>query len=165
MGQQSIFDFLARNIVTKNEILVGNRRLVLERDPGTMVVGTLDIDLVRLRTERIDRDARIQGHVQRNVVTDAHAFGHGLRRDARRVGHPIGVRSETVSLITELGTDGGACGRARNVTRTNHHRKNKLIPAIGVFQRMDVLDVHINFFAWFDVCDGLTKDIRPLLSE
>src|SRR6266699_5172333 len=46
MGEQCIFNFFAGYIVTKDEILVGNLRAVLQTDVSATVVGAFDFDFV-----------------------------------------------------------------------------------------------------------------------
>src|SRR5215203_2777490 len=94
-------------------------------------IGTFDVDGVRLGIERVDDQSRVERHVERDVMSAAHAWRQRRRSDARTIRHLIRVRSKTITSF-------GRLGGAGNVTWSHDHRKNKLIRAVYVAQRFHV---------------------------
>ena len=59
MREQRIRNLLAGNIVAKNEIFVGNRRLIFQANVCSVIIGSLDIHVMRRRVEPVNRHTGI----------------------------------------------------------------------------------------------------------
>src|SRR6266849_7466982 len=94
-------------------------------------------------------------------MTGAHAFRRRRRCNSRTVRHAIRVGRETVSPGTSL----AAGGRAGNVTWSDHHRKDKFIRTVFVFQSLDITDRNLDLLTGQNVGDGLGEDVWPLLIQ
>ena len=86
MRQQRIGNTLSGHVKLHHEILVGNYRAVLESNARAGRARTLrrQCRVILNGGCRLEY-AGVEGDVQRNIVTDAHAFRYGLRRNARSV--------------------------------------------------------------------------------
>jgi hypothetical protein len=59
-----------------------------------------------------------------------------------------------------------AAARAGRVeARSDHHREDELVLAVGVAERVEVRELDVDRLPRLDVCDRLREDVRPLLRE
>src|SRR5262249_51327336 len=48
---------------------------------------------------------------------------------------------------------------------TNHHREDEFIPAVGVLERVEIMNGDVDLLARFYISDRLRENIRALLGE
>ena len=54
MSHQRVLHFLSGNIITKDEVLVGNRGQVFQMQMGTSVISALDVKVMGFRCQPVD---------------------------------------------------------------------------------------------------------------
>ena len=140
MREHSVLDPLSRHIVTQDKIFVRNDFLASQRYFCVVWREIHLIYVVRGRTNLLNRHAGIEIDLDRDIASVSR-FGD-RRRNLRRI-----------------------FDAARNIPRSDSHRKDKFIRPILVFQRFDVRDLDHDSFAGHNVGDGLRENIRPLLIE
>ena len=76
----------------------------------------------------------------------------------------FGVLARNAGLAASHGAD--AIGRAERIESwTEDHREDELIPAIYIVQRVEVFDIHVNFFARLDIRHSLGENVWPLFRK
>ena len=156
MSQQTLDDSYTGNVVAQDEILVRNLGRIAQAHDRRACACVLHINLVRRRTQILNGHAGIERHRDGDVVSGARAGRRDRRRDLRSIGNFVRIRSRASALMSN------GCG-SRNVARSNHHRKNKLITAIFVFEPHNVTEGHVHSLARRNVSDRLRKNVGPLL--
>ncbi len=142
--QYGILDAPPGGTVTQNKILVRNRGLLFEAHDDLPRARPFRRDFMCGRVNRINRHARIDLHLNGDVVTGSRTFGRDRRRNTGRVQHTF---------------------VPGDVARTDHHGKNEFVSARFVRQRFHVPDRDLHLRAGSDIRHSLRKNVGTLLIE
>src|SRR5262249_28665025 len=142
----------------QNEILIGNCRALFQSNLSGGLRRAFDSNVMRLRSDIVDDESGIELYVERNIVAAAEAKRRHLWSYPRSIWNLIGVRTKAVSSFRSLLF-------ARDVTRSDNHRKNKFVLAIFIFQCFDVADCDLDLFTGQNVGNRLGENVRSFLIE
>src|SRR5262249_16666778 len=112
---------------------------------SAVIAWTLKIDVVHCRFQSVNWHTCIKCHLYGDIVTGACSLLSNRRRNPRAIGHAIGILSPSAALL--------ACRAAGNVTRSDTHRKHKLVGCVIILKSFDITDCYVDALTWHDVGD------------
>ena len=119
LRQHGVADLVAGNAVLQDEVFVRDYRQVLEFHGRCARAGAVHLDFMRTGTHVSNRDARIDGQLNGNIMPRTGSLRRYWRSDVGRVRNAVGVGRPAAALLSSR--------LSRNVARPDDRGEDKLV--------------------------------------